>query len=1120
MKKPFFNTSSDNESPWWFIPEFYCPIMLELEKELNKRLSKDKGIYESELCKIIELLIEHQLNHFESLQIKNQSSFKATHKEAYEKKAEKFERDYDLLDKIDSRTILKHFKAYFTYVHPNLVESSQSDKSDKYLKFSAISRSIANYRVPYATARIIIERLTATQTANYKNSDSYSLSNEGWRYVCESEFYEAMHELIQDVLIPSTDDGNIKRSEEMAHDIELKRVYKERFDEGIKILQDAGLVKKEGVASYNHGYKRPTYTFVAKNLIKTVLLRPSASSQQDAQRIKDIKNAAIHYVEEKKLQRLNDKSSEIDWMQFLHDRINSFNLSAVKLEDVDRELSKAIYGKSYTLVEKKRIEIQNEKFILELNDINNLEISDADSIKNNLLHYKKLLNVKDYIIDANYAHALYSYAKFLILNHSTNAILEELNLDREKEILTASEQAIKLTESNHEKLKENTYYMLTYAQYLLKRNQEDVNYVLEWVKRILENLSDISDNIFNVDCLITIGRHFFWKKDYAQEAWDVISRAESIIMNELSIVENSIAARLVQIHDMKAQLASELFGHLDQSVINEYEAAIKYSAQLSSQDLKIRGCSLDSIFMRYESCLTKLSCTERLNQVYIQHLNTQIEEAKNHPEDRRYSPYLYSTLFEWASFLHLNDSLKQNFNDFNNILNRVADFGSKVIINEFYEELTLLQAIWDYPKYSDQSYRSQVKFADMLTNLATKQTYLLSDNRDLIPSIEKTYNEALFLYEKYSNIEMRCLINVIDIKLEIAQLYLSIYGEYNFDFVIAKYKELISFLDELESKSSYFRLLKLEVLNKFIYFFNSKCFDYDVIKGLIDEAIVLHNEIIPNIYIDFDGWSEIDILDFVLFKNSGYDKNEEDIEYYRNTVMEYDYFFQYHCEKEIVATYKNLIKFYEEAHWHEVIEDSQLDDALNNLIDKICESEDLSYINYEFELFRLCIEAFPDVREQVRARYNLKNTLIKTNSPQYFYSYLPRNIINEKLESINWKEEEDSYDAIFDWKDLAIIYESLGLHRKEKRAYLRILEILSKYQKTENIKYSDVENELDALKNLYRIYLKSCRYKIAITYLDKIINIYEKLRIGEKSFHKEVKQYKLERIALEDKMFE
>lgn len=365
---------------------------------------------------------------------------------------------------------------------------------------------------------------------------------------------------------------------------------------------------------------------------------------------------------------------------------------------------------------------------------------------------------------------------------------------------------------------------------------------------------------------------------------------------------------------------------------------------------------------------------------------------------------------------------------------------------------------------------------------------------------------------------MRCLINVIDIKLEIAQLYSSIYGEYNFDFVIAKYKEIISFLDELKSKSPYFRLLKLKVLNKLVYFLNSKCFDYDVIKGLIDEAIVLHNEIIPNIYTDFDDWNEIDILDFVLFKNSGYDKNEEDMEYYRNTVMGYDYFFQYQCEKEIITTYKKLIEFYKKAHWHEVIEDSQLDDALNNIINIICESDDLSYINSEFELLKLCIEAFPDVREQVRARYNLKNAFVKTNSPQCFYSYLPRNIINEKLESINWKE--NSYDAIFDWKDLAIIYESLGLYRKEKRAYLRILEILSKYQKPENIQYGDVEDELDALNNLYRIYLKSCRYKIAITYLDKIINIYEKLRKGDKSFHKEVKQYKLERLSLEDKIFE
>lgn len=855
--------------------------------------------------------------------------------------------------------------------------------------------------------------------------------------------------------------------------------------------------------------------FVSKNLNETFSPTPAICSQQDSLRIKDIKNAAIQLVEEQKLQRINEKAPDIDWKQLLHERIYSFHLSAIKLEDVDRELSKAIYGKSYTLVEKERIEIYNKKFILELNDINNVEIYEADSIKNILLRHRKLLSVKEFIIDANYAQGLYSYAKFLVLNQSSDEILEELNLDREKEIITAFEQAIKLTESNNDKLQENTQYMLTYAQYLLKNNREDVNCVLEWVKRILENLSDISDRIFKVDCLITTGQ-FFMIMDDSHAAWDIISNAENIIMNELSIVENDIAARIVQIHDMKAQIGRVLFGHLDKSVINEYEAAIKYSVQLSYNKLKSRGCDLDWIYSRYESCLKALSQTERLNQIYIQHINMLIEAAENYPEDSRYPCDVSYAIFEWVKFLHLNDSLKQNFNAINNILNRVADLGWKNFANELYEELSLLHAIWDYPEYSDQSYKSQVKSADMRTNLANIQIYVLPSDNDSIRIIEKTYNDALFIYEKYSNIEMRCLINVIEIKLEIAKLYSSIYGEYNFDFVIEKYKELISFLDELKSKSPYFRLLKLEVLNKFVDFLNSKCFDYDVIKGLIDEAIVLHNEIIPNIYTDFDGWSEIDILDSVLFKNSGYDKNEEDMEYYRNTVMKYDYFFQYQCEKEIVTTYKNLIEFYQKAHQKEIIEDSQLDDALNNILKKICESDDLSYIDSEFELFRLCIEAFPDVREQVRARYNLKNAFVKTNSPQCYYSYLPRNIINEKLESI----KEDSYHAIFDWKDLAIIYESLGLYRKEKRAYLRILEILSKHQEPENIKYRGVEDELDALKNLYRIYLKSCRYKIAITYLDKIISIYENLRKEDSSFHMQVKKYKLEKISLEDKIFE
>ena len=96
------------------------------------------------------------------------------------------------------------------------------------------------------------------------------------------------------------------------------------------------------------------------------------------------------------------------------------------------------------------------------------------------------------------------------------------------------------------------------------------------------------------------------------------------------------------------------------------------------------------------------------------------------------------------------------------------------------------------------------------------------------------------------------------------------------------------------------------------------------------------------------------------------------------------------------------------------------------------------------------------------------------------------------------------------------------MRRKEKWAYLKILEIINKYNSTrENVeKNSDTEDELDAYINLYRIYLQSCRYKIALNYLDKIISIYENLRKENKSYHKVVKQYKIEKLELEDKLFE
>lgn len=249
MKKIYSHALNKKDSAWWFIPELYCPIMLELEKELNRRLIKNEGIYETDLSSSIQLLIDHQLNHFDSLKKKNRRSFKATQKDTYDRKAEKFERDYGLLKAVDVRTILDHFVAYFTYVHPNW-ENVKGSHKDKYYKFKALSKSIANYRVPFATARIIIERLIDSLTLNSKECDSIGSSHVSWGYVCESEIYEAMHELMRDELLPSTDVGKIKRSEEMAFDLELRRVYKERFEDGIKILQDAGLIKKGGKASY------------------------------------------------------------------------------------------------------------------------------------------------------------------------------------------------------------------------------------------------------------------------------------------------------------------------------------------------------------------------------------------------------------------------------------------------------------------------------------------------------------------------------------------------------------------------------------------------------------------------------------------------------------------------------------------------------------------------------------------------------------------------------------------------------------------------------------------------------------------------------------------------------
>ena len=219
------------EEAWWFIPEEYCPIFLELEKEFNKKIGDP--ISEQRLSELADILKSKQMKHFYGLADKNESDIAELTKAIIttgdpdqklgvaKSKAEVRSKRYggygEILEELETKVIVNHFVRYFENVGILICDDNKN------YSFSKVSNHIANYKVPYTTAQILLEHITRDL-----EHDSAS------RVV----LLDAIHNLIQDPLFAIVEK---KEGKEEA----LETVYLERFKDGLQILKNNGIVKKK-----------------------------------------------------------------------------------------------------------------------------------------------------------------------------------------------------------------------------------------------------------------------------------------------------------------------------------------------------------------------------------------------------------------------------------------------------------------------------------------------------------------------------------------------------------------------------------------------------------------------------------------------------------------------------------------------------------------------------------------------------------------------------------------------------------------------------------------------------------------------------------------------------------
>lgn len=253
------NNLLSREEAWWFIPEEYCPIFLELEKEFNKQIDIRRQISELEskindtpgykrkplkerlknlnarrelfsrarIVEIVDILRYDRHFHYSDLADKRLNK-KGRKDNTYQK----FVRYADIMgDKSSTEKIVNRFIEYFK----NLGILRGTENDGYYLEH--YSNHIANYKVPFVTAQIIIECIT-----------SDLLSNRASRMM----IFEAIHRLNQNPLVAiEIDDGE---SQEKA----LYDAYRKILTSGLEILRNNGFIRelKDNDIQYEFVYKR------------------------------------------------------------------------------------------------------------------------------------------------------------------------------------------------------------------------------------------------------------------------------------------------------------------------------------------------------------------------------------------------------------------------------------------------------------------------------------------------------------------------------------------------------------------------------------------------------------------------------------------------------------------------------------------------------------------------------------------------------------------------------------------------------------------------------------------------------------------------------------------------
>lgn len=229
------NKFLSREEAWWFIPEEYCPIFLKLEKEFNKKIGSP--ISKQQLLEWTDFLKSEQMKHFYGLADKNiitiaeltkaiqdtgDSGKKMSHAKA-KVKAEIRNKRYkgygEILEELETKVIVGHFLSFFENVGILI------NDDNKNYSFSKVSNHISDYKVPYITAQIILEHITRDLKHNSAS---------------RAVLLEAMHNLIHDPLFDIT---IVEKKEDK--EVALETVYLDRFNDGLQILKNNGIVKKK-----------------------------------------------------------------------------------------------------------------------------------------------------------------------------------------------------------------------------------------------------------------------------------------------------------------------------------------------------------------------------------------------------------------------------------------------------------------------------------------------------------------------------------------------------------------------------------------------------------------------------------------------------------------------------------------------------------------------------------------------------------------------------------------------------------------------------------------------------------------------------------------------------------